>query len=66
MQVWRESSRLNWESALKTAYLEASRGTWNSGCSGEMRRDPEEHQWRRRRPGLDLTLRRDSTGSERD
>ena len=20
----------------------------NSGCSGEMRRDPEEHQWRRR------------------
>ena len=25
---------------------------WNSMCSGEMRRDMEEHQWRRRLSGL--------------
>ncbi len=46
--------------------LEAGRGEWNSGCSGEMRRDPEEHQRRRRLAGPDLTLRREGAGSERD
>ena len=34
--------------AMETARLEYRRGKWNSTCSGEMRRDVEEHQWRRR------------------
>src|SRR5262249_22800985 len=34
--------------ASETARLEYRRGKWNSTCSGEMRRDVEEHQWRRR------------------
>ncbi len=38
--------------ALKTGGLEYRRGKWNSTCSGEMRRDVEEHQWRRRLSGL--------------
>ncbi len=38
--------------ALKTGSLECRRGKWNSTCSGEMRRDVEEHQWRRRLSGL--------------
>ena len=38
--------------ALETAKLECRRGKWNSTCSGEMRRDVEEHQWRRRLSGL--------------
>ena len=51
---------------LQTATLEGRRGARNSRWSGEMRRDREEHPWRRRRTGLALTLRRDSVGSERD
>ena len=51
---------------METGELEGSRGEWNSGCSGEMRRDREEHQWRRRLAGLYLTLRRESVGSEPD
>jgi len=31
---------------LETGELECRRGEWNSTCSGEMRRDVEEHQWR--------------------
>ncbi|WP_199925791.1 hypothetical protein [Paenibacillus bouchesdurhonensis] len=38
--------------ALETGWLECRRGEWNSTCSGEMRRDVEEHQWRRRLSGL--------------
>ncbi|MNG08340.1 hypothetical protein D3C84_916920 [compost metagenome] len=38
--------------ASETARLECRRGKWNSTCSGEMRRDVEEHQWRRRLSGL--------------
>ena len=38
--------------AMETAKLECRRGKWNSTCSGEMRRDVEEHQWRRRLSGL--------------
>ena len=38
--------------AMETARLECRRGKWNSKCSGEMRRDLEEHQWRRRLSGL--------------
>ena len=38
--------------ALETVGLECRRGKWNSTCSGEMRRDVEEHQWRRRLSGL--------------
>ena len=38
--------------ALETGGLECRRGEWNSTCSGEMRRDVEEHQWRRRLSGL--------------
>ena len=35
---------------VETGKLEE--GKWNSMCSGEMRRDMEEHQWRRRLSGL--------------
>src|SRR4028119_298209 len=49
-----------------TGELETSRGERNSGCSGGTRRDPEEHQRRRRLAGLGLTLRRESVGSEQD
>ena len=38
--------------ALETGGLECRRGKRNSTCSGEMRRDVEEHQWRRRLSGL--------------
>ena len=38
--------------ALETGRLECRRGERNSTCSGEMRRDVEEHQWRRRLSGL--------------
>ena len=38
--------------ARETGRLECRRGKWNSTCSGEMRRDVEEHQWRRRLSGL--------------
>ena len=38
--------------SLETGELECRRGEWNSTCSGEMRRDVEEHQWRRRISGL--------------
>jgi hypothetical protein len=61
-----KSLRLNREGALETVGLEGSTGAWNSGWSGEMRRDPEEHQRRKRRSGLYLTLNCESQGSERD
>ena len=38
--------------ASETAELECRRGKRYSTCSGEMRRDVEEHQWRRRLSGL--------------
>ena len=38
--------------AFNTVGLECRRGKRNSKCSGEMRRDLEEHQWRRRLTGL--------------
>ena len=47
-----ESPRLNRGGSLETVKLECRRGKWNSMCSGEMRRDMEEHQWRRRLSGL--------------
>ncbi len=50
----------------RTGILEGERGERNSWCSGEMRRDQEEHQWRRQLSGFTLTLRRESVGSERD
>jgi hypothetical protein len=62
----RESARLNWARTDDTVELEGDRGEWNSACSGEMRRDAEEHQWRRRLAGSHLTLRGESMGSERD
>ena len=46
-----EIAWLNWAGAFQTAGLEQRRGAWNSGWSGEMRRDPEEHRRRRQRPG---------------
>ena len=36
--------------------LECGRGEWNSRCSGEMRRYREEHLWRKRLSGPQLTL----------
>ena len=52
--------------ALETGQLECGRGHGNSRCSGEMRRYLEEHQWRKRVTGPQLTLRNESQGSERD
>ena len=52
--------------AFKTGVLELGRGEWNFRCSGEMRRDLKEHQWRRRLPGPKLTLRYESVGSKQD
>src|SRR5213082_3666070 len=53
-------------SARDTGGLETGRGKRNSGCSGGMRRYPEEHRRRRRLAGPGLTLRRESVGSEQD
>ncbi len=50
--------------AMETVTLEDRRGRWNSMCSGKMRRYMEEHQWRRRPPGLLQTLRHESEGSK--
>ena len=36
------------EGHWKLGDLSAEEEEWNSTCSGEMRRDVEEHQWRRR------------------
>ena len=63
-QVLKTSAQLM--DALETGVLEIRRGKRNSQCSGEMRRYCEEHQLRRRLSGLNLTLRRESVGSERD
>ena len=49
-----------------TVSLEYGRGGWNSTCSSEMRRDVEEHRWRRQPPGLILTLMDESVGSKQD
>ncbi len=49
-----------------TDLLEVGRGKRNSQCSGEMRRYCEEHQWRRRLSGPNLTLRNESVGSKQD
>ncbi len=46
--------------------LECGRGQWNSMGSGGMSRYMDEHQWRRRLSGLQLTLRLESMGSEQD
>ena len=51
---------LNPGKAVETGGLEYGRGRGNSQCSGEMRRDWEEHQWRRRSTGPVLTLRDES------
>lgn len=66
VQVVYESAPLNGARLDETGRLESDRGKRNSGCSGEMRRDPEEHQRRRRLAGSVLTLRHESMGSERD
>ena len=51
-QLASESLRLNRGEVVEDGSdLRARRGTWNSGWSGEMRRDPEEHRWRRQPPG---------------
>ncbi len=53
------------EGHWKLEKLECRRGKWNSMCSGEMRRDMEEHQWRRRLSGpndADVRKRGDQTG----
>ncbi len=57
---------LNLGTAFVTARLECGRGGWNSTCSSEMRRDVEEHRWRRQPPGSTLTLMHESVGSKQD
>ncbi len=63
-EVGGETQGLNSGMALEAGGLEGRRGRWNSMCSGKMRRYMEEHQWRRRPPGLLLTLRHESVGSK--
>ena len=46
--------------APDTGGLEFGRGRRNSKCSGGMRRYLEEHRWRRRPSGPQLTLRSES------
>ena len=65
-QARSESPWLNYGTAFGTVVLECRRGKRNSWCSGEMRRDQEEHRWRRRLTGLLLTLRLESVGSKQD
>ncbi len=60
------SRLLNRRRASETGRLECRRGQWNSIGSGGMRRYMEEHRWRRRLSGLQLTLRLESMGSEQD
>ena len=55
-----------WEVHWKLFGLEFWRGRGNSRCRGEIRRDREEYQWRRRPSGRQLTLRRESVGSKQD
>src|SRR5947207_1015245 len=62
----REGRGLSAGGSWQAGGLEAGRGGWNSWWSGEMRRDQEEHPWRRRPTGPELTLRREGVGSERD
>ena len=45
---------------------EAGGGGFGGGGSGGMRRYREEHQWRRRPTGHQLTLRLESMGSKQD
>jgi hypothetical protein len=59
-QVCCQSMELNSISAVETEELESGRGSGNSQCSGEMRRDWEEHRWRKRTTGPELTLRDES------
>ncbi len=40
-------------------------GNRNSWCSGEMRKYQEEHRWRKRVPGLLLTLSCEDVGANR-
>ena len=66
MQVRSESPGLNPGTAFETVRLDCRRGKWNSMCSGKMLRYMEEHQWRRRLTGLELTLMHESVGSKQD
>ena len=61
-----EISPLNGETAGNTDRIESRKGERNSRCRGEIRRYREEHRWRRRLSGLELTLRLESVGSKRD
>ncbi len=61
-----KSSGSTWGRHLILLWLEPGRGARNSWCSGEMRRYQEEHRWRRRCAGPELTLRSESVGSEQD
>ncbi len=47
-----ESSGINRGMEVKTAGLEYTQGWLNSWCSGEMRIDQEDDQWRRRLSGV--------------
>ncbi len=66
LEVWSEEHELNSGMAWENGGLESRRGRWNAMCSGKMRRYMKEHQWRRRPPGLLLTLRHEGLGSKRD
>ena len=60
LQVHCQRAKLNFVKAVETEGLERGRGKGNSWCSGEMRRDQEEHRWRKRFAGPYLTLRDES------
>ena len=52
--------------AVETGCLESTRGGWNSGCSGEMLRYPEELRLRRQSAGVRLTLMLEGAGIKQD
>ncbi len=50
--------------AWETGELECGRGGWNSACSSEMRRDAEEHRWRRQPPWADTDAQARKRGEQ--
>ncbi len=49
---------------METGGLEYGRGGWNSTCSSEMRRDVEEHRWRRQPPGANTDAQARKRGEQ--
>ncbi len=57
---------LNNGTDFATGEMQCVRGEWKSRCVSEIRRNLEEHQWRRRLSNTELTRRSVSVGSNQD